>query len=263
MEQNLELALSKTILKNEDQYIFIEPVCDFFGFSFRNQHRVITKDHICKTDCTKKYNELLFGDKRLRWCVGKRAFIRWIQIINVQLVRTELRDLFIQYQVAVFDYLYYGDEFKTAQLEDIRNYVENINSAIKVNRQVMEYIAEQKQHRDLCMASPPNEWAKIKLSLIEEKELPESTDHLKAIGDDLPNDIDELKRLKHFKQTYILRNNNKLMYSSTSVQKKENPMPEGYRKEILKLNNREHQAMIERIEQKLSILVIKQLQQRL
>jgi len=262
MEQNLELALSKTIFKRDDG-VFVEPVCDFFGVSFRNQQRKIAKDPICQSDSTKKYDELFFKDKRLRLCIGKRGFIRWVQFVNVQLVRKELQDLFVQYQIAVFDYLYYGDEFKTAQLEDIRTYAENINAAIRVNRQVMEYIAEQKQHRDLCLASQPNEWAQIKPTLVEEKVLPDSTEHMKAIVDDLPNDIERLKKMRHFKKSTILSNNNRLMYSNRNIQKQENPLPDGYRKEKIKLDNKEYQAMIDRIDQKLIVLNIQNLQEHI
>lgn len=258
MEQNLELALGKTIVENEEQYIFVEPVCDFFKISFKNQKRTINEDSILQSEGTKKYHELLFGDKRLRLCLSKRGFIRWIQIINAQLVHPELRDLFVQYQVAVFDYLWTGNIQKTDQLEDIRKYAENINTAIMVNRQVMEYISEQKQHRDLCLASSAIDWARIKPTLIEEKALPESK-HLKAIGSDLPNDIQPLRYEKHRLQNVLRKNINLLLYNSRSPQKEENPMQEGYRKEMIKIKNKNLLAELEIIDQKILELSNKQL----
>jgi hypothetical protein len=247
METTLELVLSKTILRDEDQFIFIEPVCNFFGIGFRNQQRVIGKDPICQSDSTKKYNELLFRDKRLRLCVGKRAFIRWIQLINAQIVRKDLRELFVQYQVAVFDYLYVGNESKTTQLEDIRKYAENINSAIRVNRQVMEYIAEQKQHRDLCLASSPVDWAQIKNTLVQEKKLPEQTALMISNCAELPDDMEKLMKIKHAVQSNIARNKNVLLYQKQRIQKVENPVPEGFRKEQIKLRIKGQEAELEKI----------------
>ncbi len=263
MEQNLELALRQTIVKAEDDKVFIELACKFFGINLLNQTERIRKDEICKSDFGKNHSEAVFGDKRLRLCLGKKGFIRWIQIINTAIVRKELRELFVQYQVAVFDYLYYGDKFKTAQLEDIRTYVENINSAIKVNRQVMEYITEQKQHRDLCLASPPNEWAQIKLSLVVEKELPQSTDHLKAIGSNLPNDIEKLQRIKKATHWNILSNKNRLTHQSVSVKgHSENPMPEGYQKEKTKLAIKAKEDLLEIINERIIEVSKKQLENK-
>jgi hypothetical protein len=67
METN-ELALfNQTVVYDENNSIFIQPLCDFFGINITNQLRFIKKDVILKTDLTKKsshytkkYNNLLF-----------------------------------------------------------------------------------------------------------------------------------------------------------------------------------------------------------
>jgi len=86
---------------------------------------------------------------------------------------------------------------------------------------------------------------------------------MKAIVDDLPNDIERLKKMRHFKKSTILSNNNRLMYSNRNIQKQENPLPDGYRKEKIKLDNKEYQAMIDRIDQKLIVLNIQNLQEHI
>lgn len=251
MEKNLELALTKSIRTSDSGNIFIDPFCDFFGIQTRNQLDRLKQDPICQSDMQKISCQSIFGDKKLRYCIGKRGFIRWIQIINAAIVRTELQELFVKYQIAVFDYLYNGNEQKITQLEDIRKYVENINTAIRVNRQVMEYITEQKQHRDLCMASLPNEWVQIKPNLFQVKQLPEAQEQFKAIGSELPNDIDQLRNMKNNIQRNIYKNKNKLRYQSDFIIEVENPMPEGYKKEMVKLRIKGFEDQIEKIKQKI------------
>jgi len=247
METNLELVLYKTILRDENQNIFIEPVCNFFGIQTRNQLDRLKKDPICQSDMQKIICQSVFGDNKQRYCIGKRGFIRWIQIINAQILRKNLRELFVQYQVAVFDYLYVGNESKTTQLEDIRKYTENINSAIRVNREVMEYITEQKQHRDLCLATSPIDWAQIKSTLVEQKKLPESTAQMVSNSAELPDDMEKLMKLKHSVQTNIGKNKNVLLYQRQIAQKVENPLPAGFRKEQIKLRIKAQEAEVEKI----------------
>jgi len=247
------------MFRSENGDWFIKPICDFFGLEYDNQADKISKDKICQTDTGKFPSELVFGDKRLHSTLRNRGFSRWIQMISASNVRVELREKFEIFQANIFDFLWEGNIEKTAQLEDIRTYAENLNAAVRVNRQVMDYIVEQKHHRDLCLASPSKEWARIKLTLVEEKVLPDSTEHMKAIVDDLPNDIEELRKMKHMKQANISRNNNRMIYGHQNIQKHENPMPEGFRKEMLLLSNKDHQKMIEIIDQK--IITIQQSKQ--
>ena len=262
MDQNLELALQQVIVDDEGN-IFVEPICKFFGINFKNQKERIIEDPILQSEGGKKYHELSFGDKRLRLCLGRRGFIRWIQIINPAIVRPELRKLFVQYQIAVFDYLYIGNESKNAQLEDIRKYAENINNAIVVNRQVMEYIAEQKQHRDLCLALSPNEWVRIKGTLTEEKILPQTAGKMKAIGSTLPNDIEELQRMKKSIQWNIISNRNKLTHQRINIKgHPENPMPEGYPKEKIKLAIKSQEERLEIVNDRIIEISKKQLENK-
>jgi len=250
MEKSIESAL-RTLIINDDGSIFVEPVCKFFGINFKSQKRRFLEDPILQSEGTKKYHELAFGDKRLRLCVGRRGFIRWIQIINAEIVHPHLQKLFIEYQVAIFNYLYNGNESKISQLEDIRTYALNINSALSIRDQVMEYIAEQKRHRDLCLSYEPTEWAQIKPTLTEEKRMPEVADGLKAIASELPNDITDLLRLKKNYQSAISKYKCLLLYQRKASQPEENPMPEGYKKELLKLRTKEREAEIEKINLKL------------
>ena len=183
--------------------------------------------------------------------MGKRSFIRWIQIINAAIVRKNLQDLFQQYQVAVFDYLYEGNQMKTTQLEDIRNYAININNAINVKNHILEYVGEQKNHRDLCLASTPEQWVKTKSALTITKTIPEEAESMKAVDADLPNTLPELKMQKKRLQKSITVHRHRLLYQHKYVQPVQNPMPEGYTSEMKKLQIVKLQSEIERVNNKI------------
>jgi len=255
--------IGSLMFKAENGDWFIKPVCDFFGLDYDNQVEKINKDKICQTDTGKFLSEAIFGDKRLRLTLRDRGFARWIQMTYTSNIRVELQEKFELFQANIFDYLWHGNIQKTTQLEDIRKYAENINKAIVVNRQVMEYIAEQKQHRDLCMALPPNEWVQIKGTLTEEKILPSSAGDMKAIGSNLPNDIEKLQRMKKGFQWTIIANKNRLTHQCVNIKgKPENPMPEGYQKEKTKLAIRSKEEQLEIINERIIEVSKKQLENK-
>ncbi len=247
---NLKKVLSETVLQTEDEYIFVEPVCKFFGINYRNQLERISRDKICQKDMRKNSSFSIFGNNFQRVCLGKRGFIRWIQIINAEIVRSELRELFQKYQVAVFDYLYQGVEARQTQLEDIRNYAININNAIIIRNHVMEYVGEQKRHRDLCLATPPEQWLKVRENLIQTKAIPGDVEKMKSINP-LPADKNELRRLKKNLRINIIKNRNMLKYQTPTIQLEDNPLPEGYHREKLKLLIKNKQEQIARINERM------------
>ncbi len=245
MKFKIDKVLHDTVRSAEDGYIFIEPVCSFFGINTANQVERIKKDKVCQTDVGKNSCQLLFGDKRLRLTLGRKGFIRWIQIINTEILRDDLRDLFEEYQVAVFDYLYSGNEKRVAQLEDIRQYALNINEAIRVKNHVMEYIGEQKNHRDLCLQTPPDVWPEVKQGLAASKQIPAEANLLKP---QLPANIGQLKLMKKNYQTNIGKHQHMLEYQKKTIMPEPNPMPDGYRREMHKLYIRNYQDEILRVD---------------
>ena len=56
----------------------------------------------------------------------KKGFIRWIQTINHNTVREDLRDKFIQYQTMIFDYLY-GSAHEHATAKANYNRLQKLN----------------------------------------------------------------------------------------------------------------------------------------
>lgn len=103
---NQELILFSSTIHRDDEYIYIKPVCDYFGINYENQCRVIAKDQLLKKWSTKKSNELLFGDKYARILLSKKGFIRWIQQLGYQIVREDLKNKLTEYQELIIDYVY-------------------------------------------------------------------------------------------------------------------------------------------------------------
>ena len=81
--------------------------------------------------------------------------------------------------------------------------------------------------------------------------MPEGSIKLKAIGSALSNDKDDLMRLKKNYQTAMVKDRNLLLYSSKYKQPEENPMPDGFRKETIKLRMKTCEEKIEEINQRL------------
>jgi len=105
--ENQEISMfQQTVIFNENDCIFVQPLCDFFKINEQNQYRNIKKDPILQNQWTKKSDELLFGDNYPRFCLTKKGFIRWIQIINPNTINPNLYKQFISYQILVFDYIY-------------------------------------------------------------------------------------------------------------------------------------------------------------
>jgi hypothetical protein len=105
MENEIREMFMKTI-REEDDAIFIKPLCDFFKIDFKNQCEVIRRDPILARLGGKKTSKTLFGDNHVRIWLPKKGFIRWIQKINPSTVTPHLRSLLLIYQELVFDYLY-------------------------------------------------------------------------------------------------------------------------------------------------------------
>ncbi len=110
--ENVEL-FQKTVVEKED-FIFIKPLCDFFGIDYDNQVRRLNNDRILQFETSKKTDETLFGDKRPRLAVTRRGFLRWIQTIPVSIIQVTLRKKFEDYQISIFDYMYESVEEKVA-----------------------------------------------------------------------------------------------------------------------------------------------------
>jgi hypothetical protein len=120
--EDSDLKLFQDTVHISDGHIFIKPVCDFFNIDGNWQVEVIKKHHILSASYEKNKDKSLFGDNIARAALGKEAFITWILLINVNLVREDLQEQFKKYQSLIFTYL-------LGSLKD-REYLKNSNQRL-------------------------------------------------------------------------------------------------------------------------------------
>jgi len=139
-----QLSMFTSTVKFCDDVIFIKPFCDFFGINYRNQCRVIERDPILKTSSTKRYSLLVFGDKRERLAVTKRAFITWILKLNDQIVHISLREKLRDYQTLIFDFMFGSIDRE----ESIRKTYDRLNKLKRLKNKISDEI--RKCDRDIA-----------------------------------------------------------------------------------------------------------------
>lgn len=154
---------------------FVKPFCDFFKIDFDNQVKRIKNDMICQTDTGKNTDKLLFGDEIPRLTLSKRSFVRWIQLINPQILQVSLRDKFIQFQANIFEYIYSGTSNKLQFLEDMQA----INAEANRLRSERGKLGKQIQTLNKTLATMQdigeNEWQNQRNFYLQ---LPETTNQL-------------------------------------------------------------------------------------
>ena len=139
--KNTELQMFEKTIQNDENFIFIKPLCDFFGINHERQGDRIKNDVILARSSTKKSMMMANGHTYPRICLDKKGFIRWIQIINPNIVSVELRETFINYQEMVFDYLYGAAEENNLigklnkEIQEMKQNYSQMGSAIR-NHQV-------------------------------------------------------------------------------------------------------------------------------
>jgi hypothetical protein len=99
-----------------------------------------TAKQIGQYNYAKNSNKMLFGDNYPRFCLDKKGFVRWIQIINPTIIDQSLRASFLIYQELIFDYLYGAAEEQQTiarlnlQLQELRSEYSLIGSEIRITQ---------------------------------------------------------------------------------------------------------------------------------
>ena len=138
--ENTALQLFVSTIKNDGDDIYIKPVCDFFKIDTENQVLKIKNDPILTNCYGKNSNKTMFGDNYLRFCLNKKGFIRWIQLLNPNIIDSNLRDSFFMYQEMVFDFLYGAAEEQmmignlNTQLQTLKSEYSLIGNKIRITQ---------------------------------------------------------------------------------------------------------------------------------
>ena len=158
MENNIQL-FNDLVKRSNDGEIFVRPLCDFFGINYKHQSERIKKDEICGSQVGKNRLESYFHDTKVHLTLSKKGFIRWIQLLNAEIVRPELRSKFKEFQSNVFEYLYVGNQDKNQQLEDILQFNKETTKLKSLYGRVGNAIQKRNFGLRLCVQSTPEEWA--------------------------------------------------------------------------------------------------------
>ena len=149
------LAIFEKTIHCDDQYIFIKPLCDFFKIDPENQGDRIKNDPILANSSVKKPMKSMFGDNYPRVCLDKKGFIRWIQIINPNIIADNLRDSFITYQELIFDYFYGAAEEQmiigrlSARLQEMKSQYSILGNEIRITQRDLFYALNRKYQYSL------------------------------------------------------------------------------------------------------------------
>jgi hypothetical protein len=98
------VTIFQETVKYSGRYIFIKPICDYFGLDYKYQSRVIGESPNLKKRSSHEADKSLFGDERDRICLTKRGFLFWTTQLNPELINTEFREKFILFQESAFDF---------------------------------------------------------------------------------------------------------------------------------------------------------------
>lgn len=135
------LQMFTSTVKNDDEHIYIKPLCDFFKIDPENQGDKIKNDLILAKSSVKKPNKTLFGDNYPRLCLDKKGFIRWIQLLNPNIIDKNLRPSFLIYQELIFEFLYGAAEEQkmigslNAKLQNLKMDYSMIGNEIRTTQQ--------------------------------------------------------------------------------------------------------------------------------
>jgi hypothetical protein len=113
------LTMFNATVKVENENIWIKPACDFFKLHVQNQYTKIKNDPILgklygKNSTDFAENDNLAGKNRTdlgeidangRVLLSRKGFLRWVQIINPNIIDEALVPQFLVFQELIFDYL--------------------------------------------------------------------------------------------------------------------------------------------------------------
>jgi hypothetical protein len=120
MNSELSLIFKKTVQLDDNEYIAIKPLCDFFGINYKHQAHRFKNDRVLHQLSRKNRTTGADGKQYLMISVHKHGFLIWLAGISSNLVDQNLREKFIQYQLHIHEYFeriqgdasYYQRKFK-------------------------------------------------------------------------------------------------------------------------------------------------------
>lgn len=106
MEVNMIELYEKTIPAENHNNIPITFFCDYFDIDESKMLKLIEIDKLYKDNFSLLIDEDLFDDKKAHLYLNKKSFIRWILQLHIENTNDNQRELFIEYQINIVDYLF-------------------------------------------------------------------------------------------------------------------------------------------------------------
>ncbi len=110
MENSTLQIFKTTAISDSVGVIPAKPLCDFFGLDWSNQQKMLKNDILLAQLMVKKPSTGIDGKTYEMIHFTKKGFLRWVQLINYNIVKEELRNDFIDYQLQIFDFLFESHE---------------------------------------------------------------------------------------------------------------------------------------------------------
>jgi hypothetical protein len=190
--ETANIVLFDSTVKKQGEYIWVAPLCDFFGLNVRHQYRAIKADPVLSNlrtfsgkliynekrlstnkygdsiidsnDNQKKYAEMGVIDANGRILLNKVGFLRWVNGINPKLVTDSLREQFITFLRNITNYLYAEREtyieldeqlqVNYNRLQKCKRLYNKLGNEIKrLDRLVLTYVEKRVEQIDLFSQS--------------------------------------------------------------------------------------------------------------
>jgi hypothetical protein len=84
----------------------VKPLCDFFGLDWRSQQRSINNNELLNSKIIKNEATGVDGKNYNMLCFDKRSFIIWVTSINSNSVNSNFKQIFLDYQNDIFDFIF-------------------------------------------------------------------------------------------------------------------------------------------------------------
>jgi len=140
MQQKELENFQKTVIYDENNDIFMQPLCDLFEINYQNQLRFIKSDHILSQEWIKKSAPKMYNDGQKRHCLTKTGFLRWIIILNPNIIKIELQEQFKSYQKLITDYLF------SSSITPLMKETHALNARImEIHREINALLLEEKK----------------------------------------------------------------------------------------------------------------------
>lgn len=140
------VTIFQETVKYTGRFIFVKPICDFFGIDYKNQLRIISDSIALSKRSHLKSDKELFGDERDRVCLTKRGFILWLSKINPELTQIEFREKFSLFQESLFDFFMGSEvdeelnEAKILRRDELRIQIPQKEKALKEDKKELKLL---------------------------------------------------------------------------------------------------------------------------